>query len=379
MNKVVVVIGAGSLGLGTGCALVRQPGVEVVVLDKKHPAAGSSGVSVGVFTRLYNDEFEIGLRVRTVQLLEDLEAEQGLKLRRIGMLRLARDAQGLAVLEESCRVQEQLGVKGTRMVAPEHLEEILPIDATGIVGAIYNGQDGYLDGTELCTAMTGQIRAAGGQVRANAEVVRVERGGVREFEVLLADGSRIEADAVVNAAGSWAGEVGELLNAPISMINERHEAYVFQLPRDYQGPVLPMTMDYVVGAEEPGVYFRHEGKDQLIAGMHSNSILGELAADPDSVRQSVSEDHVELIMHRLAELLPGIDLGYRGGWAGIYPHARSQNFMIGEYPAAPNVYVAAGGGGVGVNMGPVLGEVLAEQIVHGKSLRFVTPQSWLPA
>ncbi|MGO4255919.1 NAD(P)/FAD-dependent oxidoreductase [Marmoricola sp. RAF53] len=375
----IAIIGAGTLGLGVASRLTERPGVEVVVLDARHPAGGSSGLSAGVFTRLYNHEFDIALRVRAIELLEDLERTQGLVLRRIGLVRLARDEKTLAGLESALANQAKAGVEGSRLLTPGELGALVPLDTSGVVGAIHHPFDGYLDGAELCGSMVAKIRSAGGLVRSNAEVGSVQRSDDgRLVLTLAADGSTVEADVVVNAAGPWAEQVGDMLGAPVPMMNERHEAYLFQLPRSYAGPPLPMVMDYVVGAEHPGVYFRHEGADQLVAGMHSNDILGSIEPDPSAAQTGFTQSGAEQVMAALAELMPSLDLGLVGGWSGLYPHARTEQFVIGAHPMAPGVFVAAGGGGIGVNTGPVLGEIVADQIVDGRSTRFVVPAEWVP-
>ncbi|WP_193241880.1 NAD(P)/FAD-dependent oxidoreductase [Streptomyces phaeolivaceus] len=373
----VVVIGAGSLGLGAASRLVEAPGADVVVLDKQHAAAGSSGRSAGVFSRLYNDAHDIALRIRTIELIEQLADTQGLTLRRIGLLRLARTPQDLDALAASLETQTRLGVRSSRLLTPGELPDVVPISTEGVLGAIHNAEDGYLDGAELCGAMAAKIREHGGQVRGQAEVTSVVRRPASGFRLELADGTVLDADVVVNAAGAWAGPVGDLLDAPVAMANERHEAFVLQLPKAYAGPVLPMTMDYVVGADDPGVYFRHEGKDQVIAGMHSNSVVGHTDGDPE-VSTAPTDEGAEEVLERLARLLPDIEFGYRGGWTGIYPHSRTGTFVVGEHPATPGVFVVAGGGGIGVNMGPVLGEIVADQILYGASRRFQIPDSWAP-
>src|SRR5207249_5415132 len=98
--------------------------------------------------------------------------------------------------------------------------------------------------------------------------------------VLMTRRATIECDVVVNAAGAWAGRVGEMLGAPAEVLPQRHRALVAHLPRqlDY---VMPSVMDYIPASGEIGLYFRHETATSMIAGLHSEDRLYEIV-DPDA-------------------------------------------------------------------------------------------------
>ena len=69
----------------------------------------------------------------------------------------------------------------------------------------------------------------------------------------------------------------------------------FARPLDY---VVPMVMDYMPGSGEEGLYFRHEGHDQLVAGLHTNDLLDVPNENPDDYVRTADESFVEDVAFR---------------------------------------------------------------------------------
>jgi sarcosine oxidase subunit beta len=371
----VVVIGAGVLGLACAYELSADPTVEVTVVDRNHPGAGSTGLSVGVFTRQYLALEEIDIRVRGVAALCDLEA-RGLNMRRIGLLRPARDAGTLEGFAASVAAQQELGVADARLLDRDAVAALVPaFDAADVTGGLWCPSDGYLDGAELCTLLAEGAQERGARIAGRTRVTGLRRGA---RHTLLTDRGELRADVVVNASGAWASHVGDLLEAPVDVVNERHEAYLFELPRDADRATIPMVLDYVPGGAE-GLYFRQEGEGQLIAGLHSNEPLGEPVGDPDRYFRGATDAGAEVVIEQLAAALPGIeDIGYRGGWAGLYPHSPDGGLVAGPHPDDPAVLVGGGLGGNGLSVALPLGRVLADWVRFGEPRSLPGAERFVP-
>lgn len=367
MARRVAIVGAGVLGLATARALAGDRDHEVTVLDRAHPGAGSTGLSVGVYTRQYLAPRDIEIRVRGVAALGELERRHDLNMRRIGLVRPARDADTLERFGAAVAVQREQGVADAELLDAAALRELVPaFDADGVVGGLWCPSDGYLDGAELCSLLAESIQAAGVAIRGRTRVTGLRVGGHGSRYMLDTDRGPLRTDVVVNVAGAWAGQVGRALDAPVAVVNERHEAYLFELPAQRPAATIPMVLDYVPGGAE-GLYFRQEGDGQLIAGLHSNEPLGEPVDDPDHYFRGATDAGAEVVVERLAAALPGLeDVGYRGGWAGLYPHSPDGELVAGPHPANGDVLVGGGLGGNGLSVALPLGEVLADWVRHGE-------------
>ncbi|WP_102960510.1 NAD(P)/FAD-dependent oxidoreductase [Mangrovicella endophytica] len=355
----VVIIGAGTLGICSAAALTAE-GATVTVLDAQSIASGSSGRSVGVVGSQLTDPFEILLRVHSLRLLRQWEA-LGLGFNHIGYLRLARTAEQMELFARSVRIQEEAGLR-SRVYGASELQQLVPHMSTdGLEGGLFGPDDGFLDPHEMCTFLAERVRAAGGTVHQFRRLLDVARrdGGY----VLQTDKGAIECDVVINAAGAWAPAIARMFGQTLHVRPERHEAMLIHLDEPL-GYTMPMVMDLVNG-EGTGLNFRHESRTELITEIHKVDSLAP--EDPDAYNDQCEEASkvmlAELLLERVPEL-PGARLGR--GWAGLYPVTADHRPFVGPIdPSEPTLVTAAGAGGYGIQLAPVIGMLAADWVLKG--------------
>lgn len=372
----VAVVGAGVAGLSAALR-AAELGCEVTVVERGHPAAGSSGLSAGIYNINSTEPLQVEVRVRTRNLLDRFEAENGLHLARIGYLRLGRRDSHVALFERVVELQRQLGAEPSRIIDPEQARRIVPhLRTDDLIAAIYNPLDGHMDGPLLCGVLAERAEAAGATVLHRTRVEGHERGGRRRHR-LLTDGEPLEADVVVNAAGPWAMEIGERLGHPFPLVNQLHEVIKVKLPPavDY---TVPMVQEYIPGEEE-AAYFRQDGPASMIAGMHTYAALDKLgSADPDDYQRTVTWDTWEAVARHVNERLVVEGLGFETGWTGLYPISADGEYVVGPYESDPTVIACGGFGGQGLTAGVSVGPLAAEWAVHGEPRGLPGAAAWLP-
>jgi sarcosine oxidase, subunit beta len=362
----VVVVGAGALGLCTAYHLTELGVSTVTVIDRGQIAGASSGLSVGIVETQYLAPLAIEIRVRSMELFRTLEERHGLVITRNGYLRLARTDDDLHAFTESVRTQRELGVDDAVVLDRNGLERVVPdLERADLVGGLFGPSDGYIDGHLYCNLLADLVRERGAEVLTSTPLLEAHAmpsGGFR----LGTPSTTIECDVVVNAAGAWAGRIGALLDAPAEVLPQRHQALVAHLPRalDY---VMPSVMDYIPSSGELGLYFRHESRSTLIAGLHTEERLHDIV-DPDDYGRAGENEYMEDVARRLTHRLPSLAGARLGGlWAGLYPLGREGGPLVGPYPGRPSVVAVLGAGGSGLQSSPGLGLIAAEWIVHGES------------
>ncbi|OBQ85653.1 hypothetical protein A9K71_20660 [Mesorhizobium sp. WSM3873] len=369
----MVVIGAGTLGLCSALHLVEQ-GARVTVLEGQSIASGSSGRSVGVVGSQFTDPFEIMLRVHALRRFRQWES-QGLGFNHIGYLRLARTKKQMELFAKSVEIQEAAGLR-SRLYRANELTELVPhIDPDGLEGGLFGPDNGFLDPHEMCTFLAQTVRAEGGEIRQYRKLLGVRRRA-RAY-TLETSGYPIDCDVVVNAAGAWAPQVAELFGQCLHIWPERHEAVVIHLDEPL-GYTMPMVMDLVNG-EGSGLNFRHEKSTELIAEIHKVDSLAP--EDPDNYNDQCDERSkvrlAELLLERLPDL-PGARLGR--GWAGLYPVSADHRPFVGPIDASePTLVTAAGAGGYGIQLAPVIGQIAADWVLHGAPISASGTESLLPS
>ncbi len=206
----VAIIGGGIVGAATGMALVKQPGVRVVILEAEPElAAHQTGHNSGVIhSGLY---YKPG-SLKAANCVQGREAmyrfceEHGIAHDRCGKLVVATEPSHLPALDELERRGRANGLAGLRRLRAEELREYEPA-AAGIAGMLVP-QTGIVDYTAVTQAFARIVAGAGGEVWTSARVARVKRNN----GALVLETARgpVEARALINCAGLQSDRVARL-------------------------------------------------------------------------------------------------------------------------------------------------------------------------
>jgi L-2-hydroxyglutarate oxidase len=206
----VAIIGGGIVGTATGMALVRRPGVRVVILEAESAvAAHQTGHNSGVIhSGLY---YKPG-SMKAINCVEGRQAmyrfceEHGIAHDRCGKLVVATEPSQLTALDELERRGLANGLAGLRRLRAEELKDYEPA-VTGIAG-LFVPETGIVDYTAVTQAFARIVSEAGGDVRTSARVSRVlRRNGTL---VLKTAQGPVEAKALINCAGLQSDRVARL-------------------------------------------------------------------------------------------------------------------------------------------------------------------------
>jgi sarcosine oxidase subunit beta len=365
-GPVVCVIGAGAIGLCSALELARRGAGSVTVIEARHVAGGSSGLSVGIIETQYLDPLDIELRVRSMRTFERLEREHGLGVVRNGYLRLGHGVEAQVGFERSVAVQRELGVSDARVVDRRQVARLVPdMRVEDVQAGLWGPSDGFVDGHLYCGLLAELAHDAGAKLLQGTELLGAELLGGGDGWRLRTSRGELECDVVVDAAGAWAGHVAEMLGCKLRLVPQRHQASVVHLPHELSYR-MPSVMDYTPGSGERGLYFRHEGAGRLIAGLHGEE-ASEPAADADSYVRQADEEFLEELAGKLASRLPGLaEAALAGGWAGLYPVSAGGRPLAGPLGDGVPAIVAGGAGGAGIQLSPVLGELAADWVLYGE-------------
>jgi sarcosine oxidase subunit beta len=372
----VIIIGGGVLGLTTALELIDLGVEQITVVERKHPGEGSSGLSVGMVETQYFHPPDIEARVFGRRFYDRMARDHGLTFTASGYLRLGSTQADMNAFESSRTIQSTLGVKDAEVLTAQEISkrwhQVVMDDRAG---GLFGGSDGYIDGYEYCMLASRLISQRGAKLVSKAEVIGADLRADGQWQLDTAKGT-FQAELIVNAAGPWAGRIGELLGAPVPLHPQLHGALTINLPQP-MNPLLPFVMDYVPESRTDGVYFRSERPDQLIAGLHTDEGVHD-AVSPDVRLGRIPQDDIERVSMLMAERLNIVDdLVVSGSWQGIYPMSPDHRPIVGRHPAQPSVVCALGAGGSGIQLAPAVGRVAAESVLdHTES--FGWQRNWSP-
>jgi glycine/D-amino acid oxidase-like deaminating enzyme len=235
-----------------------------------------------------------------------------------------------------------------------------------IEAGLWGPEDGRVDPAIYVSQLLEEARNLGLRVltRTRVQEISVEGGRVRGVR---ANGTFLEADAVVNAAGAWARQIGAMVGLDVPVDGYRRQVVVLRPNRPLER--LPVVMDYIPGFEREGLYFCEETGGLVLASLHWESVgTGEQPEDPDNYREKPDPDFVEKVVAALADRWPPAE-GFQitGGWAGLYPMTPDGLPILGEAEKVRGFYNAVGFNGVGIQQSPAAGRAIAELIVEGRT------------
>jgi FAD-dependent oxidoreductase domain-containing protein 1 len=360
----VVIVGGAIIGSSVATFLAGRPDFDgrIVVVERDTTFRTSSTTLSAASIRLqFSTPLNVQISQFGVEYLKSLDrylAVDGevpeIDLVENGYLFLATDA-GLPTLEHNHAVQRKLGVP-VELLTPAELKARFDWMRTDDVAGASLGLagEGWFDAYALLQGVRRKARSVGVEERVG-EAVEVLVDGDRVGGVRLADGSTIEADWVVNAAGPRAAEVAAMVGIDLPVRPRKRIVYHLESPVSLGAA--PLTID------TNGVYFRPEGP-AYVSGWSPRD--GE--PDPDTLDLVADRAPFEsLIWPTLAHRVPAFDqLRLLDAWAGHYEvNTLDHNAIVGPHPRLRNFVLANGFSGHGLQQAPAVGRGLAEWIATG--------------
>jgi sarcosine oxidase subunit beta len=354
----VTVIGGGVAGCTAAVAL-RRAGLSVVLLEKGLCGAGASGVNFGGVRQQGRNLAELPLARRSRTIWDRLAGMLGedVEFQATGHIKLARSEADMAELERYARDAAEHGLK-LQILGANAARAELPWLGPKVVGASLSPEDGAANPRLVGPAFARLARRLGADVREHAPAVASERDG-ENFE------TRTEALAVtsrflVNTAGMGAGKVAAWFGeeAPLGPV----------VPNMLVTEPLPIFVTRSVGVCGGDVYVRQVSRGNVILGGGRGWGDADLMYSRPVTEQSLTG------MARTLDLVPALKGAHViRTWAGIDGQMPDRIPVIGFSKRAPNLVHAFGFSGHGFQLGPAVGEIIAELIADGLSASPLEP------
>ncbi|HEV8585281.1 MAG TPA: FAD-binding oxidoreductase [Methylomirabilota bacterium] len=376
----VVVIGGGVNGASTAFWLTQLGVRDVLLLERRHLAAGATGKSGALVRMHYTNEAETRLALASLQVFRDFEAIVGAPcgFEPVGFVQLvAPEYEG--ALRRNVMRQQALGVE-TREVELEDVRRLVPgVDLAGVGAAAYEPGSGFADPNATAFAFAEAARRGGATIQTHCEALGlvVEGGRVTGVETTA---GRVATRAVVVAAGAWTPPLLAPLGLDYPLTPFRIQVSIFRWPAGF-AQRHPAVIDATRKA-----WFRPEGAAATLIGVE----LGVAHADPETYDEGVDAAYVADCREALAARLPVFaEAPMRGGWAGMIMMSADGRPIIDRLAAAEGLWGMLGDSGTSFKTAPAIGRCLAEWIVTGapktadlrpfRASRFAEGRPWVDA
>lgn len=342
----VIVIGGGIAGVSVAHRLAASRTVCLVEAEDTL-AYHTTGRSAATFLESYGGTAIRALTCASRDFFENAPAElfPDDLLSPLPLLQIARPgrAAGLRALYE----QVASRVPEVRLVTPEEAAEACPVLRPEAIELAMLEPGGLaIDVGGLVAGFARGLTARGGVIAKGARVTGLARAG-DHWRVTTADGAVRTADAIVDAAGSWADGVAALAGArPRGIRPLRRSVFMVDSPLGDAGRGAPMLMDY-----EETFYVKPEG-DQFLCSPADTTPSEPCDARPDPLEIARAFDEI----HE-ATTITTRHVG--NTWAGLRNFAPDNVPVVGWDDAVEGFFWLAGQGGWGIQTSPALSETAA--------------------
>lgn len=366
----VVIIGGGVMGSATAWFLAKEHGACVTVIERDASyTRASSALSACAIRQQFSTSINIRISQDSLAFYRDIgtilavgDERPNIGLVEPGYLYLAASETGATVLREQHALQRTHHVS-TALLSPSALQERFPWLETAdlVLGSLglstATSGEGWFDGYAVMQAFRRAALAQGVRyVEAEACGFTCDEHGARVTRVQLHDGTAVDADACVIAAGAWSSSVASRLGVDLPVRARKRDVFAFEADVDLRDA--PLLID------PSGVWFRPEvQRGRFLCGSPPRD------GDPDDVPLDLVDHGLfeEFIWPRLAERVPAFDaLRVTASWAGYYEmNTFDHNGLVGAVAPYRNVFAACGFSGHGLQQAPAVGRGLAELIATG--------------
>ncbi len=356
----VVVVGAGIVGACCAYELARA-GLSVCVVDRGGVASGTTGAGEGnilVSDKAAGPELELALLSRQLwfELLDVLP--RAVELETKGGVIVTATERGLGSLAALSAGQRASGVEAYDVDAAGLLE-LEPHLAPALLGGVHYPQDMQVQPMLAAAHLLRRARDLGAAMRLRTEVLGAVTGAGGAVTGAATDQGPIACRWIVNAAGTWGGEVSSRLRAPVPVLPRRG----FILVTEPLGDIVRHKVygaDYVDNVASSAERLE---TSPVIESTRAGTVLIGASRERVGFDRTVSYDVLGRLAAQARALFPVLGSArVQRTYRGFRPYCPDHLPVIGLDPRVDGVVHACGHEGAGIGLAPATGRLVAQAL-----------------
>lgn len=355
-----IVVGGGVVGASAAFHLKKLGASRVALVERGQVCTGGTAKSCAICRSHYSIPTNTEFAVKSHEVFRDFPEYVGVKDAASGWVEagylIVADDRHAVSLRGNLGMQAGVGAETYEISAAEALElhPRLNLDDVTVVG--YEPSSGYADPYLTTTGFVAGARALGAEVMTDTPVTGLLRSGDRITGVRTSRGE-IAAGTTLFAIGPWSRVLADWLGVHLPLAVSKHIVLTFRSGAPYAA-TLPIVKDMTV---ENKMYFRPASGGVVLVGTGD---YGERLDDVDALNESVTDDFVLMMGGQIANRMPEFADGELvASWAGPYDIPPDWNPVLGPVEGIDGLHIAYGFSGHGFKLSPVLGRVLAQNIL----------------
>lgn len=346
----VIILGGGLMGSATAFFLARR-GIATTLIDTGRIGAGATVASFGNIRRSGRYLPQLPLAHRSLALWNRLDTLLGrdVEFRATGHLRLIFDAEGLALMRRFAADARPWGLE-LEELGPNQIRQRFPGLGPDAIAASFSPQDGSANPRLIAPAFADAAARAGARIVDQVWIKAIKPG----FTVQTSAGD-FHAERLVNCAGHHGAVLAAQFSEPV--------------PIDTLGPQMAVTEPLphrilpVVGvwSADHGAYLRQVERGNVVFG----GAVDRVAVGADG-RAHADPARLPAQLRAVVRLCPALrHASVIRQWSGAEGYVRDGLPVMGASATTPGLFHAFGFCGHGFQLGPGVGDAMAELVATG--------------
>lgn len=373
----VVVIGAGAIGTSVAYQLCTK-GYSVALIDHGDIANGSSSHCDAV--ALICDKkpgIDTQMGAASIALYKELAEKfsYDFEFNQKGCLYVCETESEYEAASRYAKQQHDDGYEMS-MVDNKTLCEMEPFLAKDLIGGIWTPGDAAMSPYKVCFAFTEEAKKLGLKVFTYCKINSIKLGEKNQVEAIDTDQGMIYCKNIVNCAGVWAPDIGNMVGIDIpiqprkgmNLISEKTERIVWHKILEFgymmskfedinfKRNVSPLVEEYNVAFN-----IEYTESDNILLGGYRGFRGFDIRSEVEAMK-AIAERGM-----RFFSCLKNINC--IRSYAGVRPYVEDHLPIVSAVEEVPGFYIAAGHEGDGICLSPITGKIMA-QVISGEETDF---------
>lgn len=365
----VIVIGVGSMGSAT-CYYLSRRGYKVLGLEQfdiAHEFGSHAGQSRIIRKAYFEHPDYVPLLERAYTNWHSLEKETSEQLYfKTGllyagttaneMIKGVKDSAVLYNIDLEKLKTNEAGNRYPQFNFPENFE------------ILFEPEAGFITPEKSIRLYVTQAKKNRATIHTNEKVVNLKKDG--NGIVVKTDKNTYQCNKLIITAGAWAGKVIPGFSDKIKVTRQFVSWIKPTNEKQFELNNFPCWM--VGDDEKHGCYYGfpllNTEKFGEPAGLKLAHHYPRDITDPDKVNRQTTKDDIENLQYCLNKYLPGVFESILSTKICLYANSADENFIIDKLPGyEENISIACGFSGHGFKFSSVVGEILADLAIDGKT------------
>ena len=351
-NYDVIIVGAGISGAAIAYNLAVKGVTNVLVLDKSYFTSGATGRCGAGVRQQWSTEHNCILAKKSMEFFEKaqeiLEYEDDIEFKQEGYLILATTPAEDKDFDKNVILQNSLGIPSRKLTKAEALQIVPHLNPDAFISATFCNTDGHLNPFKMTEAYMLAAKRLGVTFKFFEEVTEIKANN-KEIESVVTNKDIYYTKVVVNAAGGYSKEIGDLAGIDIPVYAENHEILATEPVEKMQGPMVMSFTKNIYCQQVP----------------HGAFIMGRSNPDVERNHDISSTWHfLDEMSKTLVHILPKVgELRVVRQWGGSYNMSPDRQPILSDTKALKGFYMACGFSGHGFMFAPMTGLLMSELIL----------------